>query len=194
MSDNKIIEPELESMTQSAQEEPTKEPEQNDSKANKKADKKADKKEAAQPTELETLQSDYATLNDKYLRLAAEYDNFRRRTARERESIYPDAMAAAVGEFLAVADNFERALAAPCTDAEYKKGTEMTYKSLTEAFDKLGVQAFGKVGDPFDPSQHNAVMHIEDEAVKEATVVETFQKGYRLGERVLRCAMVKVAN
>lgn len=154
----------------------------------------AKSKEASERTELEKLQDDYAALNDKYLRLMAEYDNFRKRSQRERDAIYPEATAAAATAFLNVADNFERALAAECADAEYKKGTELTYQSLMEAFSKLKVEKFGEPGDDFDPNRHNAVMHVEDDSVENETVVEVFQKGYLLGDRIIRHAMVKVAN
>lgn len=145
-------------------------------------------------TELEKLQDDYAALNDKYLRLMAEYDNFRKRSQRERDAIYPEATAAAAMPFLTVADNFERALAAECADAEYKKGTEMTYQSLIDAFSKLKIEKFGEPGDAFDPNRHNAVMHVEEDGIENETVVEVFQKGYQLGDRIIRHAMVKVAN
>lgn len=156
---------------------------------------KCDKEEKAPAkTELEKLQDDYAALNDKYLRLMAEYDNFRKRSQRERDAVYPEATAAAAAAFLTVSDNFERALAAECADPEYKKGAELTYQSLMDAFVKLKVEKFGEPGDAFDPNRHNAVMHIEDESVDAQTVVEVFQKGYRLGDRIIRHAMVKVAN
>lgn len=161
-------------------------------KANETKRGKEDK--APAKTELEKLQDDYAALNDKYLRLMAEYDNFRKRSQRERDAVYPEATAAAAAAFLTVSDNFERALAAECADPEYKKGTELTYQSLMDAFAKLKVEKFGEPGDAFDPNQHNAVMHIEDESVDTQTVVEVFQKGYRLGDRIIRHAMVKVAN
>lgn len=154
----------------------------------------AKSKEPSERTELEKLQDDYAALNDKYLRLMAEYDNFRKRSQRERDAIYPEATAAAATAFLNVADNFERALAAECADVEYKKGTELTYQSLVEAFSKLKVEKFGETGDAFDPNRHNAVMHVEDDGVENETVVEVFQKGYLMGDRIIRHAMVKVAN
>ena len=147
-----------------------------------------------QADETEKLQCELQELNERYMRLAAEYDNFRKRSQRERDSVYPDAIAAAVREFLPVSDNFALAIAAECIDPEYKKGTEMTAKSLEEAFCRLKVESFGEVGDRFDPKLHYAVMHIEDESVKESTVVEVFQRGYKIGDRVLRVAMVKVAN
>ncbi len=148
----------------------------------------------AEKTELEKLQDEIAAVNDKYLRLMAEYDNFRKRSQRERDAIYPEATAAAAAAFLAVADNFERALAAECADAEYKKGTELVFQSLKDSFAKLNVEAFGEAGEKFDPNCHNAVMHIDDESIEAETVVEVFQKGYRLKDRIIRHAMVKVAN
>ncbi len=152
------------------------------------------KKEDPRDAQIKKLQEDYAALNDRYLRLMAEYDNFRKRSQRERDAIYPEATAAAVSGFLTVADNFERALAAECKDPEYKKGTELTYKSLLDTLEKLKVEAFGEPGEPFDPNCHNAVMHVEDESLEPGTIAEVFQRGYRLGERVIRHAMVKVAN
>ena len=188
MADNEKGKFEQEASQDVAQSEPSKEqPGQSGSVDDKKV-------EMPERTELEKLQDDYAALNDKYLRLMAEYDNFRKRSQRERETIYPDATAAAVGGFLAVADNFERALAADCSDVEYKKGTELTYRSLMEVFTKLKVEKFGEVGDAFDPTRHNAVMHTEDENLGNQVVAEVFQKGYKIGERIIRHAMVKVAN
>lgn len=151
-------------------------------------------KKTKEPGELEKLQDDYAALNDKYLRIVAEYDNFRKRSARERDGIYPEATAAAAAAFVGVADNFERALATECGDENYKKGTQLTYQSLMEAFKKLNVEAFGECGDKFDPNCHNAVMHVEDAENEAETIVEVFQKGYRMGDRIIRHAMVKVAN
>lgn len=170
--------------------------EQNESDTAVKAEKggKGKDKKPKEKSELEKLQDDYAALNDKYLRLMAEYDNFRRRSAKERDSIYPEATAAAAGAFVGVADNFERALATECGDENYKKGTELTYQSLIDAFKALKVEAFGECGDKFDPNCHNAVMHIEDAQKETETIVEVFQKGYRMGDRIIRHAMVKVAN
>lgn len=149
---------------------------------------------AGELSELERLQNDYAALNERHLRLAAEYDNFRKRTQREREAAWTDATAAAATAFLSVVDNFERAVESPCADAEYKKGVELTFKSLTEALERLHVVAFGEAGEAFDPERHNAVMHVEEEGAEASAVTEVFQKGYKMGDRVLRYAMVKVAN
>ena len=131
---------------------------------------------------------------DKYLRLAAEYDNFRKRSQREREATYNDAAAATIKSFIPVLDNLERALAAPCSDEAYRKGVELTHKQLMETLDKLGVKEIPAKGETFDPNLHNAVMHIEDDTIDEQTVIEVFEKGYIMGDRVIRYAMVKVAN
>lgn len=187
MPDNENKLPEQEAEVKETVEQETQQTEQ--PKKNKKESKK-DKEKA----ELEKLREDYNAVNDKYLRLMAEYDNFRKRSQRERDAIYPEATAAAAAAFLAVADNFERAIAAECADAEYKKGTELVFQSLKDSFAKLNVEAFGEAGDKFDPNCHNAVMHIDDASLDAETVVEVFQKGYRLGERIIRHAMVKVAN
>ena len=173
---------------------PEEEAETEDKQEEKKGWREKLKKEDPREAELKKLQEDYTALNDKYLRLMAEYDNFRKRSQRERDALYPEATAAAVSGFLTVVDNFERALAAECSDPEYKKGTELTYKSLLEALGRLKVEAFGEPGESFDPNCHNAVMHIEDESLEPGTIAEVFQRGYRLGERVIRHAMVKVAN
>ena len=145
-------------------------------------------------TELEALKDQAAQQEDKYLRLAAEYDNYRRRTTKEKESIWNDAKADAALAFLPVYDNLERALKQETADEAYKKGVEMTMTQLTGVFEKLGVTAFGEAGESFDPAEHNAVMHCEDENAGENTIVEVFQKGFRVGDKIIRFAMVKVAN
>ncbi|MBR2312830.1 MAG: nucleotide exchange factor GrpE [Clostridia bacterium] len=143
--------------------------------------------------EVKKLSDDLASLNDTYLRLAAEYDNFRRRTAKEREGIYTDAFGEALNVLFPVVDNLERA--AQYSDGEnVAKGVELTLKSVRDTFTKLGVTEIDPVGEAFDPNLHNAVMHVEDDTVGESVVVEVLQKGYCRGDRVLRYAMVKVAN
>ena len=132
--------------------------------------------------------------HENYLRLAAEYDNFRKRTQRERETLYTDVKAETIGKFLPVFDNLKRAMAQETADEAYKKGVEMTMAGLREVMEKLGVKEYGQVGDVFDPALHNAVMHTEDEAFGENVVCEVFQKGFSLGEKTIRFAMVKVAN
>lgn len=133
-------------------------------------------------------------LNDRLLRTMAEYDNYRKRTQKEKESIYPDAISFAVQTMLPVIDNFEFALNSECTDENFKKGMEMIYGQMLESLKALNVSEINPIGTPFDPEEHNAVMHVEDDTVEENTVVEVLRKGYKLGDRVIRFAMVKVAN
>lgn len=142
----------------------------------------------------EALKEQLAELNDKMMRTLAEYDNYRKRSQRERMEIYPDAVAATVTKFLPVLDNFERAMQSECTDAEFKKGVEMIFASFRECLESLNVVEIEAKGLPFDPNFHNAVMHIESDELGENIVADVFQKGYRLGDRVLRHAMVQVAN
>ena len=131
---------------------------------------------------------------DQFLRLAAEYDNYRKRTAKEKEGLWSDAKADTVQAFLPVYDNLERAMKQETADEAYKKGVEMTMNQLKEVFAKLGVTEIEAEGKPFDPNLHNAVMHIEDENFGENTVAQVFQAGFMLGEKVIRFAMVQVAN
>lgn len=155
---------------------------------------KAAKELEAMKAEFEKAQAESADLKDKLLRTMAEYDNYRKRTAKEKEMIYPEATKKAVEKFLPVLDNFERALAAPTTDEGYKKGVEMIYSSMLEAFKALGVEEIAAMGEEFNPEMHNAVMHVEDEALGENVICEVLAKGYKLGDSVIRYAMVKVAN
>ena len=152
--------------------------------------------DAAEPAAQEG--PDFAALvaewQDKYLRLQAEFDNFRKRTAKEKEAIWNDAKADAALAFLPVYDNLERALKQETADEAYKKGVEMTMNQLKTVLEKLGITEIEALGQPFDPALHNAVMHIEDENFGENTVAEVFQAGFRLGDKVVRFAMVKVAN
>ena len=150
--------------------------------------------ETPEPTELEIAEAKVKETNDKYLRLAAEYDNFRKRTAKEKEALYGDAQAKTVEAFLGVYDNLERAIANPCTDENYKKGIELIFTQLGETLSKLKVEILDPKGESFNPNFHNAVMHEENEELGENTVSEVFQKGAVLGDRVVRPAMVKVAN
>ena len=136
----------------------------------------------------------YNALNDSHLRLAAEYDNFRKRTIKEKEASYGNGKADAVAKLLPVYDNLERALNQPTEDAAYKKGVELTMNELVKIFTSLGVEIFGNVGDEFDPNLHNAIMHTEDESLGENTICQVFQKGFKLGEKIIRFAMVQVAN
>ena len=162
-------------------------------KDSKKKVRKLESEIAEASKKVSTLEGELAALNDKYLRLAAEYDNFRRRTAAERDRIYDDSYATALGAMFPVVDNLERA--AQYSDGEsVAKGVAMILKSVEETLQKLGVAEIEAMGKTFDPELHNAVMHVDDEAFGESEVVEVLQKGYRKGDRVLRYAMVKVAN
>ena len=136
----------------------------------------------------------YIAEHDSYLRLAADYDNFRKRTIKEKELSYGHGKADAVEKLLPVYDNLERALNQPTEDEAYKKGIEMTMQQLVEILTGLGVEIFGAVGDAFDPNFHNAVMHIEDENFGENTICQVFQKGFKIGDKIVRFAMVQVAN
>lgn len=132
--------------------------------------------------------------NDKYLRLMAEYDNYRKRSQKEREALYGDIKADVLNKFLPVYDNLVRALDQPTEDEAYRKGVEMIMAQFNKTMENLGVTEIESVGQPFDPNLHNAVMHVEDETKGENEIVEVFQKGFKLGEKVIRFAMVKVAN
>ena len=146
---------------------------------------------------LESAEKAMAALKEKedqFLRLAAEYDNYRRRSQKEKESVWNDAKSETVLAFLPVYDNLERALKQDTADEAYKKGVEMTMNQLKEVFSKLGITEIEALGKPFDPNLHNAIMHVEDESLGENTVAEVFQAGFMLGEKVIRFAMVKVAN
>ena len=136
----------------------------------------------------------YNAERDAHLRVAAEYDNFRKRTVKEKEASYGNGKADAVAKMLPVYDNLERALNQPTEDAAYKKGVEMTMNELVKIFTALGVEVFGNVGDEFDPNLHNAVMHIDDETLEENSIAMVFQKGFKIGDKVVRFAMVQVAN
>ena len=144
--------------------------------------------------EVNPWEEKYNAEHDSYLRLAADYDNFRKRTVKEKDAAYGNGRADTVGKLLPVYDNLERALNQPTEDAAYKKGVEMTMNELVKILNGLGVEIFGEKGDAFDPNLHNAVMHIDDESLEENTVSQVFQKGFKLGEKVIRFAMVQVAN
>ena len=169
------------------EEAPVQEPAAEQAEPKKKRAKKSDK-------ELEALQEQLAAEQDKYLRMAAEYDNYRKRSMKEKDHIYNDGVADTLTKFLPIYDNLERALQQQTADEAYKKGVEMIMTAMKETLSKCGVTVFGEVGETFDPALHNAVMHVEDEAIEESTVVEVFQKGFTMGEKVLRFSMVKVAN
>ena len=157
------------------------------------AEAAAEQTEAAQPAD--EWKAKFDELNDRYLRMAAEYDNFRKRSQREREQAYTDAVSRAVTALLPTYDNLERAIKAETADAEYKKGVEMTMTQLTESLKGLNVTVIeASAGTTFDPNFHNAVMHVEDESLGENVIAEVFQQGFQIGDKVIRHAMVKVAN
>jgi len=143
---------------------------------------------------IESLENELSAERDKYLRLAAEYDNFRKRSAKEREMIYSDARTDAISKLLPVYDNLERALKMECADEAYYKGVEMIMTQFTEVFNDMGVRVIPAVGEPFDPNRHNAVMSIVDPELGENIVAEEYQKGFILGDRVIRFSTVVVAN
>ena len=144
--------------------------------------------------EVNPFEEKYNAERDSHLRLAAEYDNFRKRTVKEKEASYGNGKSDAVAKMLPVYDNLERALNQPTEDAAYKKGVELTMNELVKILNSLGVEIFGETGDAFDPNLHNAVMHIDSEELAENTVSQVFQKGFKIGEKVVRFAMVQVAN
>ena len=154
----------------------------------------AEPQQEAQAEAAPQVDEKLAQAEEKYLRLAAEYDNYRKRTAKEKESAWTNAKAQTVAAFLPVYDNLERALKQQTTDEAYAKGVEMTMKGLQDALSSLGVELIPALGETFDPNRHNAVMHVEDDAAEENTVVEVFQQGFTCGDKVIRFAMVKVAN
>ena len=147
-----------------------------------------------EPPEVNEWEEKYNAEHDSFLRLAADYDNFRKRTIKEKEQSYGNGKADAVEKILPVYDNLERALNQPTEDEAYKKGVEMTMKELVGILSGLGVEIFGNVGDSFDPNLHNAVMHVEDENFGENTICQVFQKGFKIGDKIVRFAMVQVAN
>ncbi|MCR5021187.1 MULTISPECIES: nucleotide exchange factor GrpE [Ruminococcus] len=150
--------------------------------------------ESTEQSEEDKLKAELADTKDKYLRLMAEYDNFRKRSAKERLDISASVKADTVADILPVLDNFERALGTETQDEAYKQGIEMIFKQFTDAMAKLGIEAIDPVGEVFDPNIANAVNQIEDPELGENVVAQVFQKGYRIGDKVIRYAMVVVAN
>ena len=148
----------------------------------------------ANESPLESMQNELSAERDKYLRLAAEYDNYRKRSTKEREMIYSDARTDAISKLLPVYDNLERALKMECADEAFYKGVEMIMTQLTEALNAMGVREIPAVGEPFDPNRHNAVMTIENPELGDNIIAEEYQKGFILGDRVIRFSTVVVAN
>ena len=147
-----------------------------------------------EPVEVNPWEEKYNAERDAHLRCAAEYDNFRKRTIKEKEASYGNGKADAVAKMLPIYDDLERALNQQTQDEAYKKGVEMTMNQLVKIFTGLGVEIFGAEGETFDPNFHNAVMHVENEELGENVIATVFQKGFKIGEKVVRFAMVQVAN
>ena len=164
-----------------------------ETKSDKKKSKKLESEISELKAKLEAKEKELSEQNDKYMRMYAEYDNFRKRSAKERDGIYADAYADAISSILPILDNIERAAAFTDADAVLQ-GVQMILKGANEAFETMGVKSFGEKGDEFDPNRHNAVMHTEDESLGENVIADVFQKGYTKGDKVIRYAMVSVAN
>ena len=162
--------------------------------AEEKKETSVEAEEVNENTEVTELQNQLADMKDKYMRTLAEYDNYRKRSIKEKESIYPEAKAVVVEKFIPLIDNFDRAIESAENKDGFYDGVLMVKKLFDEVFETLGVEEIKAVGETFDPNLHNAVMHCDDETVGENIVVEEFQKGYKIGDRVLRYSMVKVAN
>lgn len=168
-------------------------------KAEEKKDKKEkkekkDKEKEALLSEIEKLKKERDEANDKFLRTAAEYQNFRTRSQKEKDSIYNDSKADAISKIVPVLDNFERAAASNAEPEDYKKGIEMTVKQLGDVLAALGVESFGEADETFDPNIHNGVSRVDDESLGENVIHTVYQKGYRIGDRIIRHATVIVAN
>ena len=162
--------------------------------AEKKEKRRFGRKPSREEEKIAALEKEKANLNDKFLRICAEYDNFRKRSQKEKDALYGDIKANTVTQFLPVYDNLERAMKQNTEDEAYKKGVEMIMTQFCSTLEKLGVKEIECLGEKFDPAMHNAVMHVDDEEKGENEIVEVFQKGFKLGDKVIRFAMVKVAN
>ena len=191
--ETKTKQPGIKDEAKSGQEVPETEEKQPEA-AESKEEPKPEEKKPEEQSAGEKKTGDYAALNDRYLRLCAEYDNFRKRSQKEKDALYGDVRANTLKEFLPVYDNLVRALAQPTEDEAYKKGVEMIMAQFKSTMEKLGVSEMDCLGKTFDPAFHNAVMHVEDETKGENEIVEVFQQGFMLGDKVIRFAMVKVAN
>lgn len=180
------------------EENPVKQPECETAKAEEGEKTAGTAAETVNAEEAVKITAELESIKERYLRLAAEYDNYRKRTAKEKDTIYADAMASTVAAFLPVADNLTRAAdQCECGEEAYKslkEGIVLTLRQLEEVLAKLNVKEITAQGEQFDPELHNAVMHIEDESIDDNTIVEVFQKGFKIGDRVIRHAVVKVAN
>ena len=179
---------------QEPEQEANTEPAEESAKAAEK-EKKKKKSEKIPKEDYDRLQAEFDSHKQQHLRVLAEYDNFRKRSQREKDALYVDCKASVIKELLPVADNFDRIFANPdITFEDYKKGVEMTFKQFENVFKDLKVESFGEEGEEFDPNFHNAVMHSEDENLGENVITNVFAKGYKIGDKVIRPAMVAVAN
>lgn len=182
---------------EASEQETAKQPETEESAAADKPAEEAEKEPSAEEklaAEVESLKKELADEKEKYLRLDAEYYNYRTRSIKEKQEAYDNALCKTVTEVLSVIDNFERAANAECSDENFKKGVDMIFKQYLAILEKLGVSEIPAEGQPFDPNLHNAVSSCEDEKLGENTVAAVLQKGYTLGKKVIRHAMVTVAN
>ena len=185
---------EAEQTAASGQETPETEEKQPENKEEAKEEQKPEEKAPEKAPAEEKKSGDYAALNDRYLRLCAEYDNFRKRSQKEKDALYGDVRANTLKAFLPVYDNLVRALAQPTEDEAYKKGVEMIMAQFKATMEKLGVSEMDCLGKTFDPAFHNAVMHVDDPEKGDNEIVEVFQQGFVMGGKIVRHAMVKVAN
>ena len=158
------------------------------------SEEQIDENEEIENEKFKKLESDLKSEKDKYLRLFAEYDNYRKRTSKEKMESYGDATAKTISEILPIIDNFERAIEVPCSDENYQKGIEMIFSQLMDIIKKIGIQEIESLNKPFDPNLHNAIKQVENEELESNIVCDVFQKGYKLGDRVIRHAMVSVNN
>ena len=193
MSDEKKNEEVIEEKPEAQAEEKAGTPKEEKKEKAKKEKAEKKKEEKAEPQEDKKPEAPQAQ-SDAYLRLLAEYDNYRKRSQREKDSLYADIKADTLLKFLPVYDNLVRALKQPTEDEAYRKGIEMIMTQFCTTMEKLGVEKIESLGRTFDPALHNAVMHVDDETKGENEIVEVFQEGFRLGDKVIRFAMVKVAN
>ena len=193
MSDEKKNEEVIEEKPEAQAEEKAGTPKEEKKEKAKKEKAEKKKEEKTEPQEDKKPEAPQAQ-SDAYLRLLAEYDNYRKRSQREKDSLYADIKADTLLKFLPVYDNLVRALNQPTEDEAYRKGIEMIMTQFNTTMEKLGVEKIDSLGKTFDPALHNAVMHVEDEEKGENEIVEVFQEGFRLGDKVIRFAMVKVAN
>ena len=192
MDEEKKEAPQTEETPEQAAPAPAEEPDKKTDKKDRKKDKKKEADRAAEKTA--ELEAQLAAANDRYLRICAEYDNFRRRSQKEKDGLFGDVKADTIRMFLPVYDNLERALKQGTEDEAYRKGVELIMAQFESTLEKLGVARIESLGRTFDPTLHNAVMHVDDGEKGENEIVEVFQQGFKLGDKVIRFAMVKVAN